>query len=193
MQTVVFTEELLIKLKKVFSPELIIPEWSATKNSEDDFNRTDYYAPRVDVAIGPFNTNRDIEKNNQTFENLIQENINLIKKLYDLSHLGENREYLMFDDFLLSLNKNPRCFIALEIENTKAAKRALGDIVNASVMGKIGIVVPIGNDKYEMFIKIKKYFHYLEQVGKFEGNFRNLLIIEASKFNNGFPNELSQR
>lgn len=187
MKTDVFTKELLIKLNGIFDPKLVVTEWSAAKNSEDDFNRSDYYAPRVDIAIGPFNINRDIERNNQLFLDLIDKNIDFIKKLYEFSHLGENREYLMLNDFLRVLNRNPRCFIALEIENTKAAKRALGDIINASVMGKIGIVVPIGNDKYEMFIKIKKYFHYLQQVGKLEGNYNNVLIIEASRFNSIFP------
>jgi hypothetical protein len=188
MNTHDVTQKLLDIFSVLFPQGSIKKEWDAAKNSQDDFDRNEFYAPRVDIAIGPFNIDRQIEINNRRFSTLIQDNLEFLHKLYDISHLGENLEYISFDSYLQTLNKNPRCFIALEIENTKAAKRALGDIVNASAMGKIGIVIPVGQDKYEMFIKIKKYFHYLEQVGKLEGNFRNLLIIEASKFIESFSN-----
>lgn len=191
MKTYEFTKLLVSELKKVFPKEFLVPEWNASKNSEDDFNSRDYYAPRVDIAIGPFNVNRDLDINNLNFDNLIQENIPLLQKLYSLSHLGENHEYINFHDFISTLNPNPRCFIAIEIENTRDAKRSLGDIVNASVMGKVAIVIPIGEDKYKLFYKIKKYFHYLEQVGKLEGNFRNVLIIEGDKILGAFKNENS--
>lgn len=187
MKTDDFTTQLLTKLKQFFPPDSVKKEWNASKNSEDDFNNRDYYAPRVDIAIGPFNINRDLDRNNTKFDNLIQENTSLLQKLYDLSHLGEGHEYISFRDFASKLNPNPRCFIAIEIENTKDAKRSIGDIVNASVMGKVGIVIPIGEDKYKLFYKIKKYFHYLEQAGKLEGNFRNVLIIEGNKLLDAFP------
>lgn len=193
MKTTEFTKQLLKKIRIQFPNQVVFPEWNASKNSEDDFNNRDYYAPRVDIAIGPFNTNRDLDRNNIKFNSLIQKNIPLLQKLYELSHLGENHEYINFHDFISTLNLNPRCFIAIEIENTKDAKRSLGDIVNASVMGKVGIVIPLGEDKYKLFYKIKKYFHYLERVGKLNGNFRNILIIEGSKLLDSFPNGLSQR
>lgn len=186
MDTSQVTLNLLSILQNYFSKDLIRKEWDIAKQSQDDFSRIEYYAPRVDIAVGPFNIDRRIEENNREFNRLVQERNQLIKKLYEISHLGENREYIMFEDYLSTLNKNPRCFMAIEIENTNAAKRALGDIVNASAMGKIGIVVPVGSEKYEMFIKLKRYFHFLEQIGKLEGNFRNLLIIEAGKFINAF-------
>ena len=192
MKTDKFTKQLVTCLRKNFRGDLVIPEWNVSKNSQDDFNSIEYYAPRVDVAIGPFNINRNLEKNNLTFDQLIQYHKTFLKRLYDVSHLGEKLEYIMFEDFLQSLNSNPRCFIAIEVENTKDAKRSLGDIVNASAMGKVGIVIPISKDKYNLFVKIKKYFHYLEAVGKLEGNFRNVLIIEGTKFLSAFSDGLSQ-
>ncbi len=193
MKTDEFTKMLLTELMNVFPVESISPEWNVGKDSRDAFDRREYYAPRVDIALGPFNIDRQLERNNSTFNQLVRANISLFQKLYNISHLGERREYIMFEDYLKSLNKNPRCFIAMEIENTKAAKRALGDIVNASAMGKVGIVIPVGLDKYEMFVKIKKYFHYLERVGKLQGNFRNVLIIEGGKLLDAFSNGLPQR
>lgn len=193
MKTDHFTKLLLEELENIFSKELVVPEWNASKDSADDFNNREYYAPRVDIAVGPFNINRELEKNNTNFNGLVDNNISLLQRLYEISHLGENHEYISFQDFISTLNPNPRCFIAIEIENTKDAKRSLGDIVNASVMGKVGIVVPLGEDKYKLFYKIKKYFHYLEQVGKLEGNFRNVLIIEGNKFLEAISNGISQR
>lgn len=193
MKTDDFTKLLLGEFRDIFSKDLVIPEWNASKNSEDDFNNKEYYAPRVDIAIGPFNINRELDENNTNFNSLVDKHISLLKKLYDISHLSENHEYINFQDFISTLNPNPRCFISIEIENTRDAKRSLGDIANASVMGKVGIVVPLGDEKYRLFYKIKKYFHYLERVGKLEGNFRNILIIEGSKLLDSFPNELPQR
>ncbi len=193
MKTDKFTRLLLAKLRTSFPAEVISTEWNVSKNSQDDFNNIEYYAPRVDIAIGPFNINRDLENNNEKFDSLARDNRPLLQKLYNISHLGEQHEYISFDNFLSTLNPNPRCFIAIEIENTRDAKRSLGDIVNASVMGKVGIVIPLGEDKYKLFHKIKKYFHYLEQVGKLEGNFRNVLIIEGDKLLNSFSNGFSQR
>lgn len=192
MNTNEYTKILLTNLRKVFPHNLIIPEWNVSRNSEDDFNNRDYYAPRVDIANGPFNINRDIERNNSTFVQLVQQNRILLQKLYEISHLGENHEYISFHDYISTLNPNPRCLMAIEIENTKDAKRSLGDIVNASVMGKVGIVIPLGEDKYKLFYKIKKYFHFLEQVGKLDGNFRNVLIIEGSKLLEAFPDGIPQ-
>lgn len=192
MKTDEFTHLLLARLRACFPEESISPEWNVSKNSQDDFSNTEYYAPRVDIAIGPFNINRDLENNNEKYNSLVRDNIFLLQKLYDISHLGENHEYISFTDFVSTLNPNPRCFIAIEVENTRDAKRSLGDIVNASVMGKVGIVIPLEEDKYKLFYKIKKYFHYLEQVGKLQGNFRNVLIIEGHKLLEAFPDEISQ-
>src|SRR3989344_3812972 len=178
MKTDEFTTLLYDKLKSIFPPELIIPEWRASKDSEDDFNNIEYYAPRVDVAIGPFNINRQIQENNLTFHHFATQHRELLLRLFNISHLAESSSY-SFEGFMESLNINPRCFIAVEIENTKDGKRAIGDILNASVMGKIGVVVPIGQDKYRMFEKIKKYFNYLKDVQKLPEDFNNVLIIEG--------------
>lgn len=187
MDTKEFTQTLITKLETVFSSEQIIKEWDVAKESGDTFDRQKYYTPKVDIAVGPFNIDQKLELNNKKIESFVDEyKENFLSWLYKISHLGDY-EYVSYGDFLDVLNKNPRCFLAIEIENTKDPKRSLGDIVNASAMGKIGIVIPLGNDKYEMFIRIKKYFHYLKRVGKLDGNFRNILIIEGNKLIDSFP------
>jgi len=185
MDTKKFTQILIDKLGTIFPPEQIIKEWDVGKESGDAFDRRIYYTPKVDIAVGSFNIDQRVELNNKKIDALVDEHKRVfLKQLYDISHLREYHENISYNDFLRMLNKNPRCFLAIEIENTKKPKRSLGDIVNASVMGKIGIVVPLGNDKYEMFVRIKRYFHYLKDVGKLKGNFRNVLIIEGEKLIN---------
>ena len=49
----------------------------------------------------------------------------------------------------------------------------LGDIVNASFLGAIGIVVAYDNNKLNQYLGIKKYV---------EPSFSNVLIIEKNKF-----------
>ncbi len=182
MKTKEYTDKILGELKKIHAPDSVVKEWNAAKNSLDDFNSRDYYAPRVDIALGPFNIDKNLAVNNNKFERMVEIHKDLLEKLYSVSHVAEGHEYMSFQDFMSVLNKNPRCFIAIEIENTKDSKRAFGDILNASVMGKIGIVLPIGGDKYQLFYRLKRYFNYLKQVGKLEGNFKNVLIIEGTKF-----------
>lgn len=185
MDTKKFTQILIDKLGTIFPSEQIIKEWDVGKDSGDAFNRRIYYTPKVDIAVGSFNIDQRVELNNEKINALVNKHKKVfLKRLYEISHLREGREYISYDDFLSMFNKNPRCFLAIEIENTKDPKRSLGDIVNASVMGKIGIVVPLGNEKYEMFVKIKRYFHHLKDVGKLKGNFRNVLIIEGKKLIN---------
>jgi hypothetical protein len=184
MDTGEFTQILIDKLETIFPPDKIIKEWDVGKESGDAFDRNIYYTPKVDIAVGSFNIDQRVELNNRKINALVDKHKVFLKQLYDISHLREYHENISYNDFLSMLNKNPRCFLAIEIENTKNPKRSLGSIVNASVMGKIGIVVPLGNEKYEMFVRIKRYFHYLKGVEKLKSNFKNVLIIEGEKLIN---------
>ena len=185
MNTRKFTQILIEKLETIFPPDQIIKEWDVGMDSSDAFDRRIYYTPKVDIAVGSFNIDQRVKLNNEKINALVNKHKEVfLKQLYDISHLREDHEYISYNDFLNMLNKNPRCFLAIEIENTRDRKRSLGDIVNASVMGKIGIVVPLGNEKYEMFVKIKRYFRYLKDVRKLKGYFKNVLIIEGIKLIN---------
>jgi hypothetical protein len=71
--------------------------------------------------------------------------------------------------------------VSIEIENSKGAKHALGDIFNASAMGKIGIVVPLGEDRRLQFFGLIKYLQKLKGYGKTHEDFPNIMIIEGNK------------
>lgn len=82
-------------------------------------------------------------------------------------------------DKTLALNENPRCFLAIEIEHKTSRKHRLGSIVNASAIGKIGIIAASNLTVFNSLIKIRKYLEYINSVGKLKYNPRNVMILLA--------------
>ncbi len=132
-------------------------EWSVTKDSQDEYQGEGIYAPRIDIAIGPFNigSNWDVGEINRKYhqyENVIFEKI--IQK-------GE-----LLGNEVICPNQNPRCTVAIEIANYSEEKRMIGDIFNASVIGKIGIFV-YDNFVYSQDRRFEKASHRLLNYIKF--------------------------
>ena len=178
MKTKEYTNKLLFVLKKRFPKESVLNEWSTGKKSRDDFNSKVHYAPRLDIAVGPFNINRRIEENNRRISGELRKNNTLIQGIFQTSHAGAKYE---FNYYLEKLNINPRCFIAIEIENTGSEKHSIGGIVNASSMGKIGLVIALNESKWRLLPKLLEYFQRLKGFGKLEGDFSNVLVIRADE------------
>ena len=83
-----------------------------------------------------------------------------------------------FQDF--TYNKNPRCMIAIEIETSGSRKHMIGDLVNASILGKIGLIVPTNDEKYKAFVKIMKYLEFAQENDKMSNNvFKNIVLIKS--------------
>ncbi len=79
-------------------------------------------------------------------------------------------------------NKNARCFMTIEVENRGSKKHALGDLVNASSLGRIGIVIPYNEACYRTFFRLLYYFNFLQSVEKPSYSTQNLLIIKKEQF-----------
>jgi hypothetical protein len=92
----------------------------------------------------------------------------------------DNKIMKEFNESLL--NRNPRCFLAIEIENTGTRKSRLGSIINASAIGKIGIVVAWNNEVLRELEKIEDYLRFLREVGKIPEAFRNVMFIRKDQF-----------
>lgn len=161
-------EEIALLLKEIFNE--VILEWDVAKKSEDKYNR-EIYCPRLDIAVGPFNiTHEYINKRD------IKNNEVVTRKI--LSKLQEKG----FCSNSFKFNKNPRCLIAIEIEASGSRKHMLGDIVNSSILGAIGIVIVIDQRKFEHFKKIKKYLDFAIENKKNGCDFRNVIIIQMEHF-----------
>ena len=53
---------------------------------------------------------------------------------------------------------------------------------NASVIGKVGVIVAADEKVYRSFVKIRGYFDFLRQAGKSQYSPRNLLVIRNEDF-----------
>ena len=165
-------------LGRIFGENEVIKEWDAAKDSQDDFRRGDLYCPRIDVAVGPFNIDRRIEINNERIRASVREHRDFLRNVFSFS---EQRD-ANFEDFLANLNPNPRCFLAIEIENSGSSKHMLGNIANVSILGHIGVVIPFNDSKFALCGRIKNYVSFASQVGKIESVFRNVLVVSKENF-----------
>ncbi|MBU1044197.1 MAG: hypothetical protein KJ915_07350 [Candidatus Omnitrophica bacterium] len=165
------------KLREIFLAENIKNEWDAAKDSQDSLTRG-MYCPRLDIAVGPFNINGRVEANKRQIEEARSRHQDLIGRIV---HTSERHHYDV-QDISSGLNKNPRCLLAIEIEASGSRKHMLGDIANASILGSIGIVVPLTTGKLNAFIKIMKYIKFATKVKKLESSFNNVVIIGHDRF-----------
>ena len=113
-------------------------EWSVTKDSQDEYQGEGIYAPRIDIAIGPFNIGPDWNGG------LCRINRKYRQYEFILGEIIQKGKLLSNED--VCPNQNPRCTVAIEIANHNEIKRMISDIFNASVIGKIGIFV------YDQFV-----------------------------------------
>lgn len=164
------SKQLQKNIKKILTPHFgdsVVVEWSVSKGASDGFSTNRFrYAPRVDVAVKPF-----VSLGNHLEEILgIWENKSPKKLSKRLSNLRENR--------------NPRCVLAIEVVFSGSSKHILGDIMNASMLGLYGIIVP----SEKMMPKVKRAFEYVKKVkelGKLSDDvFENVCILSRGEFLN---------
>jgi len=177
MDTLVYQDKAFAKLKIIFGEENVKKEWDVAKDSRDDYGRH-LYCPRIDIAVGPFNISREIIRDNQKIQSAIERHNNFIEQLVAKSEtLVGDTNYL-----LRSKNKNPRCFLAIELENSGSRKHLLGDIANVSIIGAFGIVVAMNDSKLKAFKRIKEYINFATQVQKLPETFNNVVVLNQDKF-----------
>jgi hypothetical protein len=113
-------------------------EWSVVKDAKDvltaDLNR---YAPRVDIAVGPFNTTPGPDPS-------------------ICGALLPTQLQVLFTG--RPSNPNPRCLLAIEVIYSGTSKHIMGDMLNAGALGLYGVV--IGQDM--QMAKIRRIESYLE-------------------------------
>lgn len=182
-----FQELVYSSLKRIFGENNAKKEWNVAKNSTDDFIRK-LYCPRLDLAVGPFNIDRKITYNNTEIEKAIRYYRSFIDKMFNNSEQRDGN----FDEFLNKRNINPRCFLAIEIENSGTSKHMLGNIANVSIIGSIGVVIPFNDRQLSNCKRIKEYVDFATEVKKIKAIFENILVIDKENFLKVLTMELSR-
>lgn len=168
-------------LTQVFGFNNVIKEWDVARNSQDDFTRR-IYCPRVDYAIGPFSIDMEIDQNQVVISQAYENYRDLINQLQQNSD---------FKYRCMNLNNIPRCFIVIELENTTSEKHKMGSIINASALGKIGIIIAPNEKVYHNISRLRKYLEFLKGVGKIDYSPNNVLIMKQYCFIQVLSNWLS--
>ena len=110
-------------LAALFDPGLVKLEWSVRKGAADVFKDKASYAPRLDMAVGPFNlTIQNREKDANAIWNFRHSLIESLEA--EVSKQNNGGVYA---------NRNPRCLLAIEVEHSTSSKHILGAITNASM------------------------------------------------------------
>lgn len=138
------------------------------------------YAPRVDIAVGPFAIrNRYIEE----YTALMNETRPFIENLIErhnrnVEQLGQQTD---FHD-ILHFNDNSRCLIAIEIEESGGRKHCLGNLVNASALGRVGLLVARTEEVLRTFVRQRAYLQFLADVDKNTFQTANALVLTEPQF-----------
>ena len=151
------------RLKRHFDDVRV--EWSVVRDASDaqqrDIRR---YAPRVDIAVGPFNTTPGPDS-------AIDERL-LPRRLRQVFSQRPR-------------NPNPRCLLAIEVVFSGSSKHIMGDTLNAGALGLYGLV--IGTEaRMEKIQRIGKYLEVLADLEKLPPMFRNVVSLSTSEFEDHF-------
>ena len=136
-------------------------EWSISRGATDPLSPdVAVYAPRVDVAVGPFSI---VPGRPEAIDEAL---IPLkIRSTFD----GRPS------------NPNPRCLLAIEVCYSGSSKHIMGDMLNAGALGLFGFVV--GGDARHMakIQRIGRYLDVLAYLGKVPWLFRNVVAVSTAE------------
>lgn len=179
--TQIFQREIAEQLPAIYPHTPIVREWRSIDNIRG------LYSPRIDVAVGPFSTLRGGNLREE-YNRLMDGSRDFIERLLvfhraNVEHyriLDEQRgEVMEFPEFrnVRNFNDNARCLIAIEIEHRVSRKHLLGGAVNASVLGRLGVMVGWDEEKVNALVKLQAYWDFLRSVGKNTFETQNLIIL----------------
>ncbi|TSC81800.1 MAG: Uncharacterized protein G01um101420_804 [Parcubacteria group bacterium Gr01-1014_20] len=163
-----YQAQLVKILKEIFGNDMVKSEWDSVTYDGHTTNHKLVYAPRVDVAVGPFNSYADLDIGND--QTAIMKNHLLVKRLQERTGNA------------VIWNDCARCFLAIEIVFSGTAKHISGDFLNATATGAIGFIVA----HRKISDKVKRtlnYFHRLEEFERLhDKGLRNLMVFRDDEF-----------
>lgn len=153
-------------LKKVFPNNEIKKEWNSATFDKIKTSHKKIYAPRTDVAIGPFNVHNNIK--------YINDQTSVMKDSLLVKRLNERYDIVWNDLY--------NCFLAIEVSFSGSSKHIMGDFLNATSIGAVGIIVSRG-DSYKKADRILQYLKKLEENKRIEKRLlRNLMLFDCVDF-----------
>ena len=139
------------------------------------------YAPILDIAVGPFAIKRRYENR---YTQILTETRGFIESLIEKhnENIESIKERVSFTQ-ILHFNKNARCFLSIEIENTGSHKHCLGDLVNASALGRVALLIARNEEVLRIFLRQRVYLAWLARYGKNTFKTDNSLILTENQLN----------
>jgi hypothetical protein len=93
---------------------------------------------------------------------------------------GGHEEHTRFE-LIRDFNENARCLLCIEIEESGTRKHCLGNLVNASALGRVGILVSRKPSVLPTFLRQRAYLHFLAEVQKNTFRTTNALVLTAEQ------------
>lgn len=138
------------------------------------------YSPAIDIAVGPFATEH---RYGLRYAELLEETRPFIERLIAAHNDNvEDQEERASFNAIANFNENARCFIGIEIENSGSKKHCIGDLVNASALGRVGILVAWSDRVLRTFLRQRVYLKYLADAGKNTFKTDNALVLTVPQF-----------
>jgi len=168
------------------------------------------YSPIIDVSVGPFSEARGVSRwsdYNQLVHFsrlLIDDMLEQFRRNYQSFGEGifETRQRTLptsYENFLAfnedvnrNVNWNARCFMAVEVEDRRNPKHLLGDMINVSISGRVGVVIGYNTVAYETFLRQLEYLAYTVEANKIKFNSRNIIVLDPDQFETVLLNNLRE-
>ena len=144
------------------------------------------YAPVVDIAVGPYAIE---ERFGDRYTKLLTETRRFIESLIEKhnQNVEENGEQTSFD-LIERFNDNARCLLCIEVEDSGSRKHCLGDLVNASALGRIGLLIARSDKTLKVFLRQRVYLRYLASAQKNTFRTNNALVLTEAQFDECLAN-----
>ncbi len=170
-----YQKELKVLLEKIFPDQQVKQEWDSVQFDPHSGNHEIVYAPRHDLAVGPFTDYFELDIGQNRTD--IMKKHPFTKNLY--KDCLQNRGTLS-----KIWNSKARCFLAVEIEFNGSLKHMLGSIINAYASGSLAIIITNQNNRN----KINRLITYLLRLEDYEsmkkGICKNLIVFNDEEFKN---------
>ncbi len=162
------------ELKQIYNGETVESQWYPFRGEGRSI-----YCPRVDIAVGPFATEQRYEAK---YAELLERTRPFVERLIEKHNQNvEEIDRTCFAE-ISYFNENARCLLCIEVEGSGTRKHCLGDLVNASALGRIGLLVACSSEFLQVFVRQRVYLRYLANVGKNTFRTNNALVLTTEQF-----------